>query len=536
MQSFSSSWPLIFFLHHNVTRTLTTSYRLKLIDNMEIQKELKVTLNLLEKANRDLQQALQSRELFIASVSHELRNPLNCLLGNIELLRLDVKNEKWIKTLDTCKLCSEILLGQINNVLDMAKINAEKLELHYLPENFSKIVDKIWRISLISIEQKKLNGDLKILGGFPKYVKVDSHRITQVLLNLIGNATKFAKKGSISVVISWHQNGKIEDLKNPCQEYIHLLNENKKTFMTPSECPVEVSFEGSTTGSGSYSEYDSPVEKMIAFEGILKRDFSPKLMKGIESKDCNGSEEKLCFKNYDNPTQGVIKIEVIDTGCGISEEALQNLFQPFKQADSSITRRFGGTGLGLYITKQIVEKMGGEILAFSHENYGSDFCILLPVTTANRNEVKENDECERFEGFEGNMRVLIVDDAQENQMILRSYFKKFGIQSDVAGDGLEALKMFKEKDEKYYGLITMDLQMPLMDGLTASEEIRKYEKLIGASSEVPIIILTGNCSDTQKNKCLDSNGPIRALNFFRKPFSFDECKSVIQELKAKNFD
>ncbi len=538
IKSFFYSWPLTFFLHYYGAKNLITCYRLKLIDNMEIQKELQETLNLLEKSNKNLKEALQSRELFIASVSHELRNPLNCLIGNIELLRLDVKNEKWLKTLETCKLCSEVLLGQINNVLDVAKINAEKLELHYLPENFSKIIDKVWKISSISIQQKKLKGELKILGGFPNFIKTDSHRLTQILLNLIGNATKFAKTGGISVIASWHQNAKIESLKNPSQEYIDLLSHNKKSSFDLLRGDNEASFDSDTTFATS-SEYHDLIEKTIALEGVLKREFGAKLINRIESNDYIEStprnstvpeKKKSCFKNYNIPTEGIIKIEVIDTGCGISQEALQNLFQPFKQADSSITRRFGGTGLGLYITKQIVEKMGGEILAFSHENYGSDFCVLIPVTTVNQNEVHEEEE----ESGSQVMKGLIVDDSLENQMIFKSYFEKLGIQADIAGNGLEALKMFKEKGRKYYNFITMDLQMPIMDGLTSSEEIRKHERLIGAEEDpVPIIMITGNCGDTQKNKCLDKNGLIKASNFFRKPFTFDECKSMIQSLTIK---
>jgi len=540
IKSFFYSCPLTFFLHYYGAKNLITCYRLKLIDNMEIQTELQDTLNLLEKSNQDLKEALQSRELFIASVSHELRNPLNCLIGNIELLRLDVKNEKWIKTLDTCKLCSEVLLGQINNVLDVAKINAEKLELHYLPENFSKIIDKVWKISSISIQQKKLKGDLKILGGFPKYIKTDSHRLTQILLNLIGNATKFVKNGGVTVIASWHEDAKIVSLKNPSQEYIDLLNQNKKpSSLNLPKSDDEVPFDNNIHLSAS-SEYHDLIEKTIALEGVMKRDFGPKLISRVESSDYIESisssptpeKKQTCFKSFNTPTEGVIKIEVIDTGCGISQEALRNLFQPFKQADSSITRRFGGTGLGLYITKQIVEKMGGEIVAFSHENYGSDFCVLIPVTTVNQNEVHEEEE-ERKSSEENIMRSLIVDDNLDNQMILKSYFKKLGIQSEVAGNGLEALKMFKEKGSGYFNFITMDLQMPGMDGLNSCEEIRKYEKSVGSAEEIPILIITGNCNETQKNKCLDKNGAVRAFNFFRKPFTFDECKSMVQLIVMK---
>jgi len=510
---------------------------------MSIQEELKDTLDLLEKTNKDLKGAIQARELFIASVSHELRNPLNGLMGNIELLRLEVKNEKWLKALDTCKISSEILLGQINNVLDVAKINAEKLELHSQPENFHKLVEKVWKISEISIKQKKLQGELHIAKNFPKYIELDSHRLTQILLNLIGNASKFCKEGFINVVITWHPNAALETLRKPTHSFVSHKNEKILASFTNIP-PIDKRRQRSYTDLAFY-EYEDREKRLTNMNDILQRKFDVKSLRDVEqtsisysfndiNKPLSGHESLFDSSDFEKK-QGIIKIEVVDSGCGMTQETVGNLFKPFSQADSSITRKFGGTGLGLYITKQIIQKMGGEIHAYSKEGQGSTFCVLIPAETARRDEAMKEEESMKNLMKEDihqlpEARALIVDDLPDNQFILSNYLEKLNIQVDLANNGLEALELFKSKPEGYYSFVTMDLQMPVMDGLTASKEIRKHEAKLGVDSEVPIIVITGNCAETEKFKCLNPHGEIRAFNFFRKPFTFWECKSAVQAI------
>jgi len=279
---------------------------------------------------------------------------------------------------------------------------------------------------------------------------------------------------------------------------------------------------------------------------ILQRKFDVKSLRDVENTSGSYSLNEFT-KNvgegvYDQEggkKQGIIKIEVVDSGCGMSPEAVANLFKPFSQADSSITRKFGGTGLGLYITKQIIQKMGGEIHAYSKEGQGSTFCVLIPTQTASKAGVPQEEESSNTKFKEDvpqlpEARALIVDDLQDNQFILTNYFDKLNIQTDIACNGQDALDLFKSKPAGYYSFITMDLQMPVMDGLTASREIRKYEMKLNVNTEVPIIVITGNCAETEKIRCLDPQGEIRAFNFFRKPFTFWECKSAVQAILSSN--
>ena len=537
VKSFNFSWFLILIFHYFGAQKLTTSYRLTLIHNMDIQEELKKTLTLLEKSNTSLKDALQARELFIASVSHELRNPLNCLTGNIELLRLETKDEKSQDSLDACKKNCEVLLGLINNILDVAKINAAKLELHYQAENFRRVVGKVWSTCEDSLKQKKLQGELHIARDFPKFVEIDSHRITQILLNLIGNAIKFSEKGFVNVVISWHSRHLTDDLRKPSHNFQSAKHPRTGLFFSPSKKEIDI---------GSY-EFENTEKRSVNMQEILGRQLRLKPLQNLSSPNiCSIHDQTFCnsssggifsssFNNHASITQGFIKIQVVDSGCGMSPEAFSKLFQPFSQADSSITRKFGGAGLGLYITKQIVQKMGGEIHASSKERGGSTFIVLIPAQTAKKEDVillptSQNRILETKQSEIGySPRALIVDDLAMNQLILSSYLKKLNIQSEIANNGAEALEMFKAKPSGHYSFITMDLQMPVMDGITASQEIRKYE-VAQNLAPVPIVVITGNCAETEKIKCMDPKGGVRALNFFRKPFTFGECKAAVQSI------
>ena len=391
------SWVLVCLFHYFTAKNLIISYRNALINNMEIQNELKKTLNLLGETNQELKEAVHSRELYIASVSHELRNPLSSLIGNIELMKAEATGEKLLKALDTCKLCSDVLLDQINKILDTAKINADRLELHYLPHNFYNLIEKIWKISAISIQQKKLNGEIRISSNFPKYIKIDSHRLTQIFLNLIGNATKFCRNGFVHVRISWSQGNTIETVEK--QEENSQMALDWQKIGSPSSLLVSLA---SQKRSGyvyqSFEEFHNVNERSFTMENFLQRNIRPKFLTQIASFSdyISATVDDVSIENkFGSSThfylnqRGVVKIEVIDSGCGMTPKVIDNLFQPFKQADSSITSHFGGTGLGLYITKMIVEKMGGKIHVKSKLGVGSTFRVLIPVESVSQNEFLE---------------------------------------------------------------------------------------------------------------------------------------------------
>jgi len=518
----------------------------------EMNQKLKNTLSLLEEKNKELNEAIKTRELFIAGVSHEFRNPLNSMMGNIELLSLEIKDPKWKEMLNTCKICGDVLLGLINNVLDVAKINAEKLELSFHSINFYRLIEKAWSVSAVKIREKGLKGHLFLADNLPQYLEMDSHRLNQILLNLIGNATKFTKSGFVKVMFSWYTDKTSEELRKPSHEYLSYVSKiNAQHCISPkfSQCCQYNAFEDvsfSTDGSPKVVELSEELGDSHTSDKIntLVSFFPPKTIAHIKNVISQISfnetdthvQAKLSARSDSTAASsgkkgaGILKIEVFDTGCGIPAATLDKLFQPFSQADSSVTRRFGGTGLGLYITKQLIQKMEGEIHVYSEENAGTNFCVLIPAKSSTAQEVIDSSEDEEV----GNnvVKALVVDDLPLNQTLMSQYMRKLNIEADVANNGAEAVEKFKEKGFGYYSCIFMDIQMPVMDGMTASQKIRKYEmkKNVGVENRIPIVMVTGNCTEMEKNHCLNPEGNIKASYFFRKPFVFEECKLCVKNI------
>jgi len=552
IKNFFRTWPLIYIVNHFSSMYLTEGYNQAMWENRKIQNELKKmngklqeaneklnhTMALLEKKNEELNGALKLRELFIAGFSHELRNPLNSMLGNIELVRLEVKDEKAVSLLDTCKLCGEVLLALINNVLDVAKINAEKLELQYLPDNFLKMMEKVWGISTFRMKQKGLQGELYLSNNFPKYLEMDSHRFIQVLLNLLGNSAKFTKEGFIKVVISWHENQNIDALDQPHPDYLKLLQSSKQSDKTECTTAPGTLTKLDDDASSSNSEIEQEPEPK---EFNISRSIHPKFLThmlasqySFLSMDAIKLRKGKTFKNtaYEKK-KGIIKIEIIDTGCGISNSSLQKLFQPFCQADPSIARRFGGTGLGLYITKEIIQKMGGKIHVYSEENVGSDFCILVPASTASKKEAQvqacreESEEEFKKKLAAAKLKTLIVGEEMTNR-VFADYMKKLSIETELLTNGNEVLNKLKGNKKGYYSFIIIDSKTSEFDGISVCKNIRKYEAEMNGNESIPIIMVSGSCTEQERIQCLDCKGDVKLSSFYRKPFTFGDCKRSIQ--------
>ncbi|MBW3697885.1 response regulator [Vibrio sp. T187] len=190
-------------------------------------------------------------------------------------------------------------------------------------------------------------------------------------------------------------------------------------------------------------------------------------------------------------------IKIKDTGIGISEKQLTQLFQPFKQADSSITRRFGGTGLGLVITKHLIHLMNGSISVKSELNIGTEFLINLPVKAKSVNDVKHTSTIDAIEETPKELSILVVEDNPTNQMVIKLILNRMGHKVRIVSNGSEAVKFVKEHHQSL-DLIFMDLSMPVMDGLTTTKYIRKE------SINNPIVALTAHTTDSDKQKCLDA--------------------------------
>jgi hypothetical protein len=226
-----------------------------------------------------------------------------------------------------------------------------------------------------------------------------------------------------------------------------------------------------------------------------------------------------------------IRFEVEDTGIGIPKQKQKLIFEAFSQADGSTTRQFGGTGLGLTITRQLTELMGGNISLTSRENKGSTFSITIPVglTEAEQtrieqqeNDSKQKDENNNFEEFAQQInggKVLVAEDVKTNQILIKSILKKIGFDVTIVGDGKQAVE---KAESGKFDLILLDIQMPVMDGLQAAEHLRKE------NIDTPIIALTAHSMKGDDKKCIDAG----CNDYLSKPID----RTLLKKKLAKYFN
>jgi PAS domain S-box-containing protein len=354
----------------------------------------------LDMALQQAKAASQAKSEFLANMSHEIRTPLNGVIGFTELLSSTSLKPEQKRYVENANNSAHSLLGIINDILDLSKIEAGKLDLEEIKTDIIELTEQTVDIIKHSTSRKELELLLNIDPDVPRFFIADPYRLKQVLTNLLSNAVKFTETGEI-------------------------------------ELKLEFNHDESRTDHGTFI------------------------------------------------------FSVRDTGIGISEEQQIKLFQAFSQADTSTTRRFGGTGLGLVITKSLLKKMGSELLLESIPGEGSRFYFSLKR------------ECELGEKLSVNSisnikKVLIVDDNENNRIILNRTLHSWGISSDTASNGLDALSMIE--NQQSYDLIIIDYHMPYLDGIQTTRLIR--DKIRLDPGRQPVLIMHSSSDDDKiKKEC-----------------------------------
>jgi signal transduction histidine kinase len=390
-----------------------------------------MTKNLVEAREMALS-STRAKSEFLANMSHEMRTPLNAIIGMTAIAKAAAGTEKKDYCLGKVEDASAHLLGVINDVLDMSKIEANKFELSPAPFNFEKTLQKAAGVMGYRVKEKQQTFSVNLDRDIPRGLIGDDQRLTQVLTNLLSNAVKF-----------------------------------------------------------------TPERGIISLEARRLKDEHGGLL---------------------------IRVDVKDTGIGITEEQKARLFHSFEQAESNTSRKFGGTGLGLAISKRIVAMMGGEIWVESEPGKGSVFSFTFQAGICAEGDAGESEpdaETATQENFEGR-RILLVEDIEINREIVLTLLEPTHIGVDCAENGAAALRMVSENPDAY-DMIFMDVQMPEMDGYEATRRIRNLD--IPRAKEIPIVAMTANVFREDIEKCLEAgmNGHVG------KPLDFEE---VLSKLRA----
>ena len=449
-----------------------------------------------EVLNAELKQLLDDKDNFILLFSHETRNPLNILIGNLTLLLDEAETPQMKNRINRCKFCADLLLQHLNNILDSGKLaNNRTLEMTSTPLRPQEYLLSISNFMDMLVRKKKaLTPVFYIPQNLPKVLKFDTQRLTQIVLNLLTNAVKFTDAGEISLVVRYLKKETLQE-----SDYYPTTGLGYRLLSNEEE-----------TNASSLSEFpENPIGSDIQLCTQFRRE--------IQSFE----EKKGDFADRSNSTKGFLKFEIADTGCGMKEEELQKLFKKFSQTHAEGSHRQIGSGLGLWITKTLCELMGGGIKVFSKPNIGTCFTAIIQADQVRIPRPRPRDSPRKLQvnvnkTTDTARRILIADDDPFNLEFHLQIIKEFGYTViETAHDGQNLVELFMEKPEGYYETIVTDICMPRVDGIQAASMIREFEKNQNRTRRVKIGFITGHPNLRDKEQC--EQKPIAALFYLSKP-------------------
>jgi signal transduction histidine kinase/CheY-like chemotaxis protein len=395
---------------------------------LQAQKKDQEARRVVEQKNKDLQEsqkaaeaANEAKSTFLANMSHELRTPLNAIIGYSEMLIEDAEdeNEDFIPDLDKINSSGKHLLGLINDILDLSKVESGKMELFIEEFDLEKILKEV-EATITPLVEKNNNSLNLTINTETKSILADITKIRQILLNLLSNATKFTEEGEINIIVD------------------------------------------------------------------------------------------------DNPNKSsLIDFKVSDSGIGMTPEQVDKVFKPFTQADEKTTRKFGGTGLGLTITKMFAEMMGGGIDLSSKINEGTTFIVSIPKVVIDPKKIKDQIEDIEVKTENNSFTILVIDDDANAQELMKKFLIKESYNVLQATSGPSGLDLAAKH---LPDLITLDVMMPEMDGWEVLAALQSNE----ITKNIPVIMLT------MANEP-DIGYSLGATDYLTKPVDWGRLSSILQK-------
>jgi len=396
-------------------------------------KEIEAQNRRVKEAKEKAEGASMAKQNFLSNMSHEIRTPLNAIIGLSDILLNENPPKKYLEALNGIKYSGKHLLVLVNDILDITKIEEGKINIENASFDLKKLIKSVEQAFRFQANEKKLELRFDIDKNLPQHIIGDPVRLAQILNNLISNAIKFTKKGSVKV--------RIEEISR---------EENKTK----------------------------------------------------------------------------IEFNIKDSGIGISKEEEKLIFDRFEQAKSDTTRNFGGSGLGLTITKHLLELQGSGIELSSTPGKGSEFYFKITYTIDDSKLSEDQHEDHlAHEQLLKDLNVLLVEDNDLNLMVSRKLLSNLGIKITSAKDGLEAVTTFKQNE---FDLVLMDLHMPVMDGYEATRQIKKYMQSM--DRDVPVIALTADVMPETKDKIENC----KMVGYILKPIDPKILKATILETIVAN--
>lgn len=382
------------------------------------------------------EEANQSKTTFLSRMSHEIRTPMNGIIGMLTLAEGKLeKDNPAMQYLEKVDELSDHLLSLINDILDMSRIEAGRVQLESKPFSLRQLADRLYDMFAKNLEARGVHYEVRFEDMTVDYVIGDELRISQAIINFLSNAVKFTSEGEI----------------------------------------------------------------IVTFRQMMRSAGHVDLM-----------------------------VRVHDTGIGMAPEFINRIFRPFEQESIETTKRYGGTGLGMAITDHIVHLMGGEIVVESEPGKGSDFSVYLhlpeaeaPEQTAKVKALSEDDAEEKMQDSFKGRHILLAEDNEINAMIAVEILQEMGAEVDVAENGEVAVERFSAQPAGHYDFILMDVQMPVMDGRTATRHIRALNR--EDAKTIPIFGLSADAfvEDERLSKETGMN------SHFSKPVDFRRLQKEI---------